>query len=125
MVAYSEELAARICAEMAKGRSLRSVCRDDGMPDESAVRLWAAEDRNGFAPHYARAREAQIEALSEDLLDIADSTTGDPQRDKLRVDTRKWIMSKIAPKKYGDKLDLEHSGQVQISRIEHVIVKPQ
>jgi len=136
---YTPELAARICAEMARGRSLRSVCSDEGMPAESTVRLWATEDRDGFAAHYARAREAQMDALGEDILEIADDTRGDfkknadgvevvdseaIQRSKLRVDARKWLMSKIAPKRYGDKLDLEHSGQVQISRIEHVIVDP-
>jgi hypothetical protein len=120
---FTQELAAHICAEMATGRSLRSICRDDNMPAESTVRLWAIEDRDGFAAQYARAREAQMEALGEDLLDISDDKTGDPQRDRLRVDARKWLMSKIAPKKYGDKLDLEHSGKVEISRIEHVIVK--
>jgi len=109
---------------MAKGRSLRSVCSDEGMPAESTVRFWAIEDRDGFAAQYARAREAQMEALGEDLLAISDNEAGDPQRDRLRVDARKWLMSKIAPKRYGDKLDLEHSGQVQISRIEHVIVDP-
>ena len=120
---FTAELAAHICAEMATGRSLRSICRDDNMPAESTVRLWAVEDRDGFAAQYARAREAQMEALGEDLLDISDNESGDPQRDRLRVDARKWLMSKIAPKRYGDKLDLEHSGKVEISRIEHVIVK--
>ena len=39
------------------------------------------------------------------------------QRSKLRVDTRKWLMSKLAPKKYGEKVDLEHSGEVAIKRV--------
>lgn len=121
---FTAELAARICAEMATGRSLRSVCSDDGMPAESTVRFWAVEDRDGFAAQYARAREAQMEALGEDLLTISDNESGDPQRDRLRVDARKWLMSKIAPKKYGDKLDLEHSGQVRIEKVEWQIVDP-
>ena len=117
---YTKDLAARICAEMATGKSLRSVCAEDGMPAESTVRLWAVEDRDGFAAHYARAREAQMEALGEDILEIADDTRGDfkknadgvevvdseaIQRSKLRVDARKWLMSKIAPKRYGDRVD--------------------
>lgn len=135
---YTEEIAARVCAEMAEGKSLRSICRDEALPPESTVRNWAVEDREGFAARYARAREAQMDALAEDLLDIADDGSNDTYtkddgtelvnhdhiaRSKLRVDTRKWLMAKIAPKKYGEKLDLEHSGAVQISRIEHVIVK--
>ena len=63
-------------------------------------------DVAGFSTQYAKAREAQMEARAEELLEIADDKTGDPQRDRLRVDTRKWIMSKIAPKRYGDKVQI-------------------
>lgn len=114
MVEYTSELAALICERMAKGESLRSVCRDKGMPAESTVRTWAIGDHEGFAAQYARAREAQMDALSDDLLDIADEKSGDPQRDRLRLDTRKWLMSKIAPKRYGEKLGVEHSGGVAV-----------
>lgn len=122
---YTPEVAERILAQMAVGKSLRSICAPDGMPAESTVRLWAVTDRDGFAAHYARAREAQMEALSEDILEISDDASRDihvkedgtevadhelVQRSKLRVDSRKWLMSKLAPKKYGDKLDL--SGKV-------------
>lgn len=99
-----------ICEEMAKGRSLRQICMDEGMPAESTVRFWAVEDKPpGFAARYARAREAQMEALSEDLLAISDDKTGDPVRDRLRIDARKWLMSKIAPKKYGDRIEVEQT----------------
>lgn len=107
-MSLTPELAALICERMAKGESLRSICRDEGMPAESTVRFWAIEDKDGFAAQYARAREAQMEALAEDIVEIADDKTGDPQRDRLRVDSRKWIMSKIAPKRYGDRIT--HAG---------------
>lgn len=125
MTVYTPELALRICALMAEGNSLRSICRADGMPAESTVRLWAVEDRDGFSAQYARAREAQMEALGEDILEIADDAKGDVavaedgtetvnqehiQRSKLRVDARKWLMSKIAPKRYGDKITQEVTG---------------
>jgi hypothetical protein len=80
------------------------------MPAESTVRQWVVDDRNGFAAQYTRAREAQMDALAEDLLEIADNEKADVQRSRLRVDTRKWLMSKIAPKRFGDKKTLEHSG---------------
>lgn len=79
------------------------------------------------AEQYARAKEAQIEALADEMLEIADNPTGDVyaddeggmrlapdvvQRSRLRVDTRKWLLSKLAPKKYGDKVDIEHTGAV-------------
>jgi hypothetical protein len=115
---YSPEITALICERMAKGESLRSICKDEAYPAESTVRLWAISDRDGFSAQYARAREAQIEALSEDILEIADDKTGDPQRDRLRVDSRKWLMSKIAPKKYGDKVGVEMSGSLKVTHEE-------
>ena len=118
-VRYTAELASRICERMATGESLRSVCRSPGFPTEAAVRQWAIADKEGFASQYARARECQMDALAEDILDIADDAKNDVivdedgvekvnhevvARARLRVDTRKWLMSKIAPKRYGDKI---------------------
>ncbi|WP_255560457.1 terminase small subunit protein [Pseudochrobactrum sp. Wa41.01b-1] len=108
---YTESLASYICVELASGRSLRSICSTDDMPAESTVRLWVTDDRNGFSAQYTRARDAQMDAMAEDILSIADEENEeDTQRAKLRIDTRKWLMSKMAPKKYGDKVMNEHSG---------------
>lgn len=115
-----------ILDKLSIGKSLREICSAEGMPSESLVRKWAVQDED-FGAQYARAREAGMEALGDEILQIADSQEGDVlktedgreivnhdaiQRAKLRVDTRKWIMSKIAPKKYGDRLDLNHSGSI-------------
>jgi hypothetical protein len=137
---FTQELAEFICAEMAKGLSLRSICKADGMPAESTVRLWAVSDIGpGFAAQYARAREAQVEALGDDLLEIADDGRNDIgftedgvpivnhdhiARSRLRVDSRKWLMSKIAPKRYGDKVELEHAGKIQVEAVQRSIVDP-
>lgn len=107
---YEQSVADEICRRMALGESLRKICRDDGMPDESTVRLWAVSNRNNFYPQYARARASQMEAMAEDIIDIADDKSEDPQRARLRVDTRKWLMSKIAPKVYGDRTRHELTG---------------
>lgn len=80
------------------------------MPHESTVRLWVTDDRNGFSTQYTRAREAQMDALAEDILEIADGPDADVNRARLRVDTRKWLMSKIAPKRFGDRKTHEVSG---------------
>jgi hypothetical protein len=115
-----------ILDKLSIGKSLREICSVKGMPSESLVRKWVMQDED-FGAQYARAREAGMEALADEILQIADSQEGDVfvkedgteivnhdaiQRAKLRVDTRKWIMSKIAPKKYGDRLDLNHSGSI-------------
>lgn len=132
-MAYSKEVADNICARLAEGESLRAICRDDGMPAESTVRAWALDDVDGFAAQYARAREIGYDRLAEELLEIADNTkTGEirtikpdgteevKQADmiehrRLQVDSRKWMLSKMLPKRFGDKLDLQHGGSVNIA----------
>lgn len=91
------------------------------------------ENRDGFSAHYATARELGYQSMADDLLDIADDKSGDytlkdgvtvmdseaVARARLRVDTRKWMLSKVLPKVYGDRLDLNHSGGVTISVIDN------
>lgn len=125
---YTPELAREICRRLAGGESLRSICRADDMPDERTVRGWAEDDYQGFAAPYAKARDLGMESMADELLAIADDGSNDwmerqrgdetvvvangeaVARSRLRVDTRKWLMSKIAPKKYGDRLTTEHVG---------------
>ena len=106
--AYTPALAAEICERMASGESLRSICRSEHMPSEMSVRRWAIENREGFSSQYAMASETRMDCLADEIVEIADDKSGDPARDRLRLDTRKWLMSKIAPKRFGDKLI--HSG---------------
>lgn len=120
---YSEETTTIICDRIASGEALIGICRDKDMPDKATVFRWLAK-HEAFRDKYARARELQMEAMAVEILEIADDSEGDRtkegafvsehvQRSRLRVDTRKWLMSKLAPKKYGDKLDLNHSGSVK------------
>jgi len=120
---YNEEIAARICSEVASGRSLRSVVKDDDIPAMSSVFLWIAKYPI-FSEQYAQAQSDRTVAWSEDLVEIADDASGDTQRDKLRVDTRKWLMSKMAPKRYGDKIETVHSGGIEVQQITRRIVDP-
>jgi len=122
---YTEEAATTILERMSNGEPLRVICRDEGMPAESTVRRWATDDRDGFGARYARACDLRAEHLADELLEIADDGTGDTyldeegvqrvnsdviQRSKLRVDTRRWLLSKMLPKKYGESSKLEVSG---------------
>jgi hypothetical protein len=70
--------------------------------------FWSIEDRDGFASRYAQAREALMDHWSEEIVVIADDQTAEPNDRRVRVDTRKWLMSKLAYRRYGDKLI--HSG---------------
>ena len=111
---YSTDIADAICERLADGESLRAICSDDAMPCKAAVFRWLSE-RPEFADQYARAREEQAEALADELVAIADGPGGEDSavltaRDRLRVDARKWVASKLKPKKYGDKIQSEISG---------------
>lgn len=126
--AYTPELAARICEELAEGRTLRDICKGDDFPQESTVRKWALEDREGFYAHYTKAREIGYQSMADELVEISDNGQNDwmerhgendigwqangehLQRSRLRVDTRKWLLSKALPKVYGDKVVNEHVG---------------
>ena len=119
---FTAELAASICERIASGESVRQVCRDPAMPGRTTVNQWVDEDREGFASQYARAREKGWLALAEETLEIADDGTNDWQtrelesgridtvpdsehvtRSRLRVDTRKWLLSKMLPVTFGDR----------------------
>ena len=128
---YTDALVAKLCRRLAEGETLRAVCGEASMPDKSTVLRWLADDRKAaFRDQYARAREMRADALFDEALEIADDTSDDwitteggkrvldhehVQRSRLRVDTRKWAAGKLAPKRYGDKLGLEHSGEVTIT----------
>jgi len=128
MAEFSAELFDRICERIADGESLRAICADEDMPSTTAVKKWLIKDDGGaLVAQYARAREAQADALFDEVLDIADDATRDRKsagkgdgsmtfdaehvnRARLRIDTRKWMAGKLRPKVYGDKVDV--SGNV-------------
>src|SRR3954470_5518267 len=95
---YTSALADTICERLSEGESLRSICRDPGMPTEGAVRAWARENRDGFASRYRLARELQLEFWADQIVEIADASASDPRDRQVRIDTRKWLMSKLGPR---------------------------
>lgn len=132
---FTEKLAAEICQRLSAGESLRAICKGESMPPEATVRNWVVDDVQGFAAQYTRAREVGLDAMADELLDISDDGTNDwmqsndpenpgylingehSSRSKLRVDARKWYLSKIAPKKYGDRTAIEHSGKLGLESL--------
>jgi hypothetical protein len=103
------------------------------MPDERRVRAWAADPEHEFAPQYARARETGYHKMADDLLHIADDNSCDTRtvfrddeeievadtdviaRARLRVDTRKWLLSKALPKVYGEKSTVDVNATLSLS----------
>jgi hypothetical protein len=108
---YNEEITLKICTQLAQGRSMRSICTDDDMPAQSTVYEWL-ERYTDFAERYTRARERQAHTLGDIAVDMTrEGGVKEPQADAVRLNALKWAASKIAPKFYGDKLDLNHGGQ--------------
>lgn len=115
MPKFTQAIADEICGLLESGLSLRAACEREGMPTEGAVRLWARDDHKGFATQYARAREIGYSRLADEILEIADEEKDDVNRSRLRVDSRKWMLSKVLPKIYGDKLDVNTTGTLTIN----------
>ncbi len=122
---FIQETADSICDQIANGMSVREICRQEEMPSAATVFKWLS-DFPSFAEQYARAKAASADAIAEEILDIADNATNDwmernaeegssagfvlngehVQRSKLRIESRKWLLAKLQPKKYGDKLQV-------------------
>ena len=125
---FTKELADEICEQLAEGKSMRTVCRAENMPAMRTIFYWLRTNED-FLQQYARAKEEAADALVDEMIEIADDGSNDlmtlekgnysyevenkevTNRSRLRVDTRKWIASKLKPKKYGDKLDLTSLGK--------------
>lgn len=101
----------RILERIAKGESLKSICRDESMPSDSAFRAWVIDDVDGVAARSARAYDIGHDAIADDCIEIAD-TEEDVARAKIRIDTRIRLLAKWS-KKYGDKLDVNHGGAIE------------
>lgn len=119
---FTQEIADKICAELSIGKSLRTVCKAEDMPSLQTIFNWFRTQK-GFVEQYALAKEQGSEAWHEELADLGDQAIehaykADPKAAnavvsavKLKADNIKWMMSKMKPKKYGDKLDLSNNGK--------------
>jgi hypothetical protein len=118
---YSEALADEICKRLSEGESLNSICKMDGFPSMDTVHNWlheGSEYKESFFGKYTRARDIQADYYADEIINIADTET-DPNKARVRVDARKWVASKLKPKRYGDKLELasddDHPLKIDIS----------
>jgi hypothetical protein len=108
-VEYSDKLAEEILAMIESGMSLVSICALPDMPRISTVYDWIDKSPE-LADKYARARQRQADTLASMVMTEAFSAS-DAQIGRLRIDALKWTASKLAPKKYGDKIDIETNSQ--------------
>lgn len=124
---FTQETADQICTRLVGGESLLAICRDEAMPGASTVFQWLKAHPE-FAESYARARDIHAELKFDEIQEIADDGKRDYTateagavvdhdhiaRSRLRVDTLKWRLARMAPKKYGDRLHTEHSGSLTL-----------
>ena len=121
---YTKEIGHGICTQLAEGKSLRTIIKGMSGVSMSMVMRWLNDERfREFREQYARAREMQAEVMADEIMDISDEDpmeelttkagkivkrdSAGVNRNRLRVDARKWIASKLLPKKYGDRLDID------------------
>jgi hypothetical protein len=140
---YTEAIAEEICDRLAAGESLASICRDPHMPNETKVRIWAMNDQAdkqgtgaGFRARFNAAREMGYERMADEVIAIGDADYRMPdglvdnaavQQARLRSDNRKWMLSKMLPKRFGDRVTAEVVGDASaplLTRIELVAVPP-
>ena len=106
---YSQGIAVKFCERVADGESVRSICADPDMPARSTIFKWIGAHPE-FTDQYARAREIGAEVKFDELEELAATATPEcVSVVKLQVDTRKWALSKMLPKKYGDKVQTDHT----------------
>ncbi len=128
---FNDTVTDELCTRLCEGESLKSICMDEHMPTQGTVMRWIGESES-FAQRYARARSMQAELMANEIIEIADDGTNDwmekhndkgeavgwrvngeaVQRSKLRLEARKWAAAKLLPKKYGERVEVEHSGEV-------------
>lgn len=104
---YTEKLGIFICNQIANGKSLKKVCEMKDMPHRTTVHSWLLDnEKEEFYYNYEKAVNVRTDNMFDDIEDIANNEKGEVQRDRLKVDVRKWYLSKVMPKKYGDKIDI-------------------
>ena len=112
---FDQTVADSICKRISSGETLRKICKELQI-SSTTVYLWLSEVEP-FEKQYAHAKERQMEAISDEMMEIADSVefaseSGNAavQAARLQVDTRKWLLSKLLPKKYGDRIENRLAG---------------
>jgi hypothetical protein len=127
-VRYNPQILDEICAWIAEGKTLREFCRKEGKPSYAAVYDWQERDQE-FATRFARAREIGEDVIAQECIEIADNGANDwmetkfgpqvnqehIQRSRLRVDARLKLLAKWNPKKYGERIDHNVSGTIEIA----------
>ncbi len=104
-VVDKEDLQDKICLRIARGESVATISKEKDMPHEDTIYEWIKKNAH-FSENYVRARLEQAEHYAIEIMDIGDDLNNNATREqieiaKVRIESRKWIASKLLPKKYG------------------------
>jgi hypothetical protein len=116
---YQPRMAAKICEAIAEGRSLREICGEPGMPSRESVRRWHARHED-FRQQYDAARLLAADLIADDINDMLDALPDAVRAaaaaginenavvsaHRTQLDGKKWLLSKIAPARYGDRIEV-------------------
>lgn len=111
---YNKNTAKQICDYIVIGKSVRTISKMEGMPSQDTIFQWLNKYPE-FTEQYVRAREAKADYMAEELDEIASNETIPVDRAKLMIETKKWQMSRMQPKKYGDKLEVDNKGEIGLN----------
>jgi hypothetical protein len=119
---YREDVAERILTQIAAGKSLPTICRAPGMPKVETIGTWIWRNHEGFADRYFHAFCARCSVMAQEAVDIVDEAVGGDMAAqscaKNRADMRKWLLSRLIPDRFGDRLAL--AGGASASPIVHL-----
>ena len=115
------ELEDAVLVRLEAGETLSAICRDEDMPARSGFLRWCEEDST-LMDKYTRARKMGWDAIAEDAVRISDDSSDDPNSRRVRIDTRKWLLGKLYPHVYGDKLAVTGAdgGALQITMADQI-----
>ena len=112
---YTPAITEAVCVAIIDGHTLREIDQMLDMPSKATILRWL-ENHAGFRAQYARARELQAEVMDAKILDAAEECTPENHAaQRVKIEAYKWRAAKLNPKVYGDKIDLNHSGDLNIT----------
>ncbi len=136
---YTKALGEDICFHLMMSETLRQISRDESMPDKATIMRWVIKHEE-FRDLYVKALEMRMHFWADDIVEIADDGSNDWMekelegghiievenkeviaRSRLRVDVRKWLMVKLAPRTYGERLEVDNKGKVTTEHV-HIYV---
>lgn len=99
------ELMKEIIERMIAGQSIASMGKLPHMPVASGIVEWFMADHES-RERYVRAREIAAEVFAQEIIEISDDKTEDPNSRRVRIEARKWVASKLLPRIYGDRIEV-------------------